>query len=57
MRASRETLRVKTKVAALLPSSVGELQDAEAIALLQKMQRCVVPVPFQPGKTAVVIAC
>lgn len=43
-------------VAAFLPSSVGELQDAEAIALLQKMQRCVVPVSCQQGKTAVATA-
>lgn len=56
MRASRETLRVKTMVAAFLPSSVGALQDAEAIALLQKMQRCVVQVPSQQGTTAVATA-
>jgi pimeloyl-ACP methyl ester carboxylesterase len=43
-------------VAAFLPSSVGELQDAEAIALLQTIQRCVVQVSRQQGTTAVATA-
>lgn len=30
-----------------LPSSVAEIQDAEAIALLQQMQRRIVQIPFQ----------
>jgi pimeloyl-ACP methyl ester carboxylesterase len=34
-----------------LPSSVAEIQDVEAIALLQHLQRRVVQVPFQPGMT------
>ncbi len=38
-------------VAHFLPSSVVEIQDAEAIALLQHLQRHVVQVPFQPGTT------
>ena len=43
-------------VAAFLPSSVAEIQDAEAIALLQKIQRRVVQVPFQQGTTAIATA-
>ncbi|HEY9663289.1 MAG TPA: alpha/beta hydrolase, partial [Allocoleopsis sp.] len=35
-----------------LPSSVAEIQDAEAIALLQTIQRRTVEVPFQLGLTA-----
>ena len=35
--------------AAFLPLSVAEIQDAEAIALLQKIERRVVQVPFQQG--------
>ncbi len=56
MRVARETLREKPRVAAFLPSSVGALQDAEAIALLQNIQRCVVHVPAQQGITAVATA-
>ena len=43
-------------VAAFLPSSVSELQDAEAITLLQNMQRSIIQVPFQQGTTVVATA-
>ncbi|MBD2073512.1 alpha/beta hydrolase [Phormidium sp. FACHB-592] len=42
--------------AAFLPPSVAEIRDAEAIALLQKIERRVVQVPFQEGITAVATA-
>lgn len=39
-----------------LPSSVVEIQDSEAIALLQQIQRRVVQVPFQGGTTEIATA-
>jgi len=39
-----------------LPVSVLDIQDAEAIALLQQIQRRVVQVPFQQGTTAIATA-
>lgn len=39
-----------------LPSSVVEIQDLEAIALLQRIQRRVVRVPFQGGTTGIATA-
>jgi hypothetical protein len=35
-----------------LPPSVVDIQDKDAIALLQQLQRRVVQVPFEQGKTA-----
>ncbi len=43
-------------VADFLPSSVFEIRDQEAIALLQQIQRRVVQVPFQQGTTAIATA-
>lgn len=39
-----------------LPSSVAEIKDAEAIALLQRIQRHVVDVPFEEGMRAIATA-
>ncbi|MBD1909395.1 MULTISPECIES: alpha/beta hydrolase [unclassified Leptolyngbya] len=39
-----------------LPSSVADIRDAEAIALLQQMKRQMLPVFFVSGKTAVTTA-
>jgi pimeloyl-ACP methyl ester carboxylesterase len=43
-------------VADFLSPSVVEVQDAEALALLQQIQRCVVTVPFQQGVAQVATA-